>query len=144
MAVGREIEFAIDSELAQVPLLAAAVRGALEGAQVDAATARSIERCVAEWSNNVIEHGYGGEPGHKLRITLDVNADRVLVRICDSAKPFDPIAQKKSCHGLEFDPADLNTLPERGMGLALIHSTMDEMSHRLTADGNALELVRHL
>lgn len=142
--MGREIEFSIVSELARVPLLAAAVRGALEGAQVDSATARGIECCVAEWSNNVIEHGYGGEPGHPLRITLDIDAERVLAQIQDSARPFDPVAKRESCRtSLEFDPTDLSSLPERGMGLSLIHATMDEVKHRLTAEGNSLEMVRY-
>ena len=142
--MGREIEFSIVSELARVPLLAAAVRGALEGAQVDSANARGIERCVAEWSNNVIEHGYGGEPGHPIRIRLDVDAERVLVQIHDSARPFDPVARRESCRkSLDFDPSDLDSLPERGMGLPLIHATMDEVKHQLTVEGNTLELVRY-
>ena len=53
-----------------MPLLAAALKGALEGAQVQAESAQAIERSVAEWSNNVIEHGYGGESGHGLRVQI--------------------------------------------------------------------------
>jgi len=65
----------------------------------------------------------------------------VRVRILDLVPPFDPIAWIKSTRDpLGFDPSDLPSLPERGMGLAL----MDEVRHRLTAEGNALELVRRL
>ena len=63
------------------------------------------------------------------------------VRILDLVPPFDPIAWIKSTRDpLGFDPSDLPSRPERGMGRAL----MDEGRHRLTAEGNALELVRRL
>ena len=105
------------SDIQQVPLLAAAVKGALEVAQVQA------------------------ESGHGLRVQLEIARDCVRVRILDLAPPVDPIARIKSTRDLlGFDPSDLPSLPERGMGLAL----MDEVRHRLTAEGNALELVRRL
>ena len=63
------------------------------------------------------------------------------VRILDLVPPFDPIAWSKSTRDpLGCDQSVLRSLPERGMGLAL----MDEVRHRLTAEGNALELVRRL
>ena len=50
----------------------------------------AIELALAEALSNVIRHGYGGAPDQEIRLALEVDAERLVVTVVDSAEPFAP------------------------------------------------------
>jgi serine/threonine-protein kinase RsbW len=72
-----------------------------------------------------------------LRITIEVASARVAVTVTDHAGGFDPAA---------VDPIPAATDPqrlrhERGLGLSLMRSLVDEVTFTRTAGGTAVQLV---
>jgi anti-sigma regulatory factor (Ser/Thr protein kinase) len=86
--------------------------------------AMALEDCsaflvaVGEICNNVIKHAYRGESGRPILLALQVFADRFVVDVEDEGVPYDPRG---------YTPPDLDTVPESGMGLFLVRSSVDEV-----------------
>jgi|ERR1051326_7892339 serine/threonine-protein kinase RsbW len=74
---------------------------------------------VGEICNNVIKHAYRGEPGHPIAIALRVFGDRFVVDVEDEGLPYDPRG---------YTPPNLDAVPESGMGLFLVRSSVDEVA----------------
>lgn len=74
---------------------------------------------VGEICNNVIKHAYAGEPGRPIAIALRVLADRVVIDVEDEGAPYDPRG---------YTAPDLETVPESGRGLFLVHRSVDEVA----------------
>ncbi len=73
----------------------------------------------SEALNNVILHGYGPVIG-ELQIEIEPRHDRLIIRLMDYGKTFDP----------RTAPApDLDSLPESGMGVFIMRSFMDDISY---------------
>ena len=73
---------------------------------------------VGEICNNVIKHAYAGEAGHPIAIAMRALPDRLVVDVEDEGAPYDPSA---------YIPPDLESVPERGMGLFLVRQSVDEV-----------------
>jgi serine/threonine-protein kinase RsbW len=78
----------------------------------------SVLVAVGEICNNVIKHAYAGEPGHPIAIALSALPDRLVIDVEDEGAPYDPAS---------YAPPDLETVPERGMGLFLVRRSVDEV-----------------
>jgi anti-sigma regulatory factor (Ser/Thr protein kinase) len=74
---------------------------------------------VGEVCNNVIKHAYGGASGQPIAIALRALPDRVIIEVEDEGVPYDPRG---------YTPPDLDTVPERGMGLFLVRQSVDEVA----------------
>jgi serine/threonine-protein kinase RsbW len=93
--------------------------------------AEVVSAC-GEAFNNIAIHGYPGrEPGH---VTIDVawDRDRLAITFVDDGIAFDPRSAA---------PPDLDDLPERGMGLFIIRTCVDELDYR-PGPPNVLCLVK--
>lgn len=76
---------------------------------------------VGEAFNNVALHAYRGRVAGSVEMELEVEGDRLTVRLFDSGAGFDPT---------EEQPPDLRSLPESHMGLYIIRSCVDDVSYR--------------
>jgi len=74
---------------------------------------------VGEICNNVIKHAYAGEAGRPIAIALSVLPDRFIITVEDEGAPYDPRG---------YTPPDLESVPERGIGLFLVHRSVDEVA----------------
>lgn len=132
----------IDSDLESVELVAKAVR-ALCSDKLDEAMLNDVELSLVEAVNNVIKHGYGGKRGSSVEIKVGLRTDRVVIDILDHASPMpESVAAAKQGATFEFDPGHVESLPEGGMGLALIQMTMDEVSYSSEGGVNQLTLTK--
>ena len=78
------------------------------------------------------------------RNVLDLRDDRVSVDIVDYVSPVPPgLLARAGNAAFDFDPDDLQSIPESGRGLALILLMMDEVTLHEEADLSRLRLVRH-
>jgi len=95
---------------------------------------RRVGLALSEACTNVIEHAYGGQPGHHIDLQLDVDAERLTVRVRDTGRPFDPAS---------YRPPDLSRAHESGYGVHLMRSIMDEVRYAPSEEGGTqLTMVR--
>lgn len=89
---------------------------------------------LSEACTNVIKHAYGGAAGNAIDLELDADAERLVVRIRDTGKPFDPAS---------YTPPDLSRVHESGYGVHLMRSIMDEVRYAPSpGGGTTLTMVR--
>lgn len=134
----RTIRLAIDSRLEEVSLVGMAVRGIVSSSPFNEIDRHQVELSVVEAVTNAIVHAYQGEPGHDVTILLSLDADRVEMTVCDTGRPLDGL--KKAA--LDYDVNDRQNLPERGMGLPIIQTTMDAVTYESRQGQNTLRMVK--
>ena len=100
---------------------------------------------LTEALTNVIRHGYGEVQNGRVTLTCAQTARQWQLTLNDCGNPI-PQALLHQAGGsvFDFDPDDLHSIPERGMGLALIHKCFDSVDYRVRADGNELLLTKNL
>lgn len=136
----RVVTLVTDSRLENVELVARAVRGLCGAAGLEGRTCAHVELAVAEAVNNAIRHAYGRRPGHPIEVTVTLDETRLTIEVSDEGEPMEP----RPAPVLDFDPGDLERLPEGGMGLFLIHSVMDEVEYETRGGRNRLVMRRRL
>lgn len=95
-----------------------------------------LKVCIDEAATNIIKYGYGDDEGD---VTVEVSrvGDEILVRMVDEATPFDPALVPAP----DLD-RPLNERPIGGMGVHLIRTLSDGVSHRMAPDGGNELLLR--
>jgi len=142
MSVG--IRLHIDSDLDKVRLVARAVR-ALCSDVLDEEASDAVEISLVEAINNVIKHGYAGQPGRDVGVVVTIRQEEVAIEVVDQAVPMDAdLLANASQDRFSFDISDLDAVPESGMGLALIRMNMDEVEYRAGDGENRLRMVKRL
>jgi serine/threonine-protein kinase RsbW len=68
--------------------------------------------------NNVVLHGYNGGPKGEIEVQIEPLADRLVLRVLDWGKSFDPTM---------VPPPDLEALVDSGRGVYIVQSFMDEL-----------------
>src|SRR6266511_1717933 len=135
----RRIKLVIDSNIEDVQLVSnVSNRLCTLGSMTDIEIFQ-IEFAVVESVNNIIQHAYNNERGHEVETTFTLYANRVTLDVCDMGRTMDlkhRIQVENS--PLEFDPTELNMLPERGLGLAIIREVMDDVTYSSRHDKNTL------
>lgn len=139
--MGGSLTLTIDSDLDLVRVAARALRGACSDIYSEDFI-DSLEIALVEAINNIIKHGYSGRRGGDIAIRLDLHVDKALIEIIDQAPPVVPPSAAGS-DPFAFDPNDLFSIPEGGMGLALIRANMDELAYLRSTDGNVLRMAKH-
>ena len=96
--------------------------------------------CV-EAVNNAIVHGHGSDPALQVRILLEVTADTLTVAVRDHGTGLDPAVLQQASGPNPYEGAELEGLPESGLGFWLIRQGTDRLDYRKDPDGNWLSLV---
>lgn len=123
-----------------VRLVGMAVR-AVCASVVSGTEAAQIELAIVEASNNIVEHAYSIVQGD-IALDVDIGEKKIVIALHDTGETM-PTASQQSAN-LDFDPTNLDDLPEGGMGLFLMTSIMDERSY-ISANGrNTLTLTKFL
>jgi len=138
------ISLAIDSDLDKVSLIARAVRALCQDL-MGPEDLDSVELSLVEAINNVIKHGYKGKSGKDVQVAVGLQSDRVVIDVIDHAPPMAPQVLEQTSDSLfAFDEADLSSIPEGGMGLALIRMNMDEVDYLSSDTENRLRMVKRI
>ena len=133
------IRLSIDSRLENVSLAGGAVRGIADTLSMDSTTRYQIELCVVEAVTNAIKHAYHSEAGHSVEVDVLRHPDRLTFRICDTGERMNPETVAPFC----YDPLKVETLPERGMGIFILRTLMDEVRYESIGGRNILTLIKH-
>jgi anti-sigma regulatory factor (Ser/Thr protein kinase) len=106
-----------------------------------------FELAVIEASSNIVRHGQSvlldpSRESAELALTLRRWRQSWVIDLFDTGKPvpsgvFDTRRAMPS-----FDPEDIRTVPTGGLGLGIIHASVDVVEHRRRLGVNRLRLVK--
>ena len=97
---------------------------------------------VMEWLVNVVKHSYGDGRRDQILIRAIAGPESIELIIEDTGQGMTPQAFDAAPSELSFDPSDLSTVPESGMGLTIIKSVMDSVQYHTECGVNRLTAVR--
>jgi serine/threonine-protein kinase RsbW len=132
----RILTMRVDSRLENVCRVARSARLIGAGAGFDDDAGRAIELCVVEAMNNAIEHAYAGEPGHLVEIGLACappTAVRIEVRDRGRTMDWTSVCARADAYAPDF--------AERGRGVVIIRSLMQDVSYCTVRGWNVLSMV---
>ncbi len=136
----KTINLTIDSCNMNTSMVGSAIKGICAGTSLREIDIFNVEVSVVEAINNVIEHAYTGKPGNRIDVKVSLFTDKLEFIISDSGTPFE-FNEKPS---INFDPEDLTTFPENGMGAFIIKEAMDEVKYKVVNGKNFLTLIKFL
>lgn len=96
--------------------------------------------CVIEALNNVITHSYNKEETKSIEIQVAIKDSEFITDISDKGIARTNFEKPT----LDFDPDDIENLPEGGMGLFIIESLMDSTSYRSENGRNIFTMKKKL
>ncbi len=91
-----------------------------------------IVTAFGEAFNNIVIHGYRDRPDGVLDVEAELTPTEMTLRLIDTG------------HAVDFGgviPPDLDSMPERGMGVYMIHALVDEVAYQ-GGDPNVLSLTK--
>jgi serine/threonine-protein kinase RsbW len=91
-----------------------------------------IVTAFGEAFNNIVQHAYGDRTDGILEVEADLGPDEMTLRLLDTGRAVD-------FGGLK--PPDLDSMPERGMGVYMIHALVDEVVYH-GGNPNVLSLTK--
>ncbi len=143
MSTDYRLGLEIDSDLSQTAVVAMAVRGACALMSIDAGEINRIELCLVEIVNNAIEHAYGNEKGHPVRVSLLLSGQQLTLEVQDQGKPFVNAEEKLNEPPPEPDPDDPSTWLSSGQGVSIVSRMMDKVSYHSEQGKNVLKMSRN-
>ena len=136
----KEIKLSIKSDIDNVALIGATVNKLCSLIPFSDTDAHAIELCVTEAAVNSIKHGYGDQSGYLVDVLFRQESDKIVITVSDSGKPMNPqLLEEKKRAAIQFDPADIESIPESGRGLAIMQGYMDDV--RYHERGNVKHLI---
>lgn len=132
--------FTINSEYKNVSSVCFIVKTFCEENYVGEEKIKEIELSLAEALNNIIKHAYKGNESNKIEISMVIEGDIIKIVLTDYGLPREKIGKPV----LEFDPNDIDSLPEGGMGLYIIEQLMDENVYFRDGEKNTFTLIKNI
>ena len=117
--------FNITSNYGEVIEINKSIRDYLSGNNIETHVCNAVEICLTEALNNVIKHAYKGESSNQISIIIRLNNNQLEIDIIDEGFPRKNLIISE----LNFDPTDIDNLPEGGMGLYIIKQLMDDLNY---------------
>jgi len=117
--------FHIASNYGDVIEINKSIREYLTGNKIETHVCNAVEICLTEALNNVIKHAYKCENSNLIEIIIRINNNQLEIDIVDEGSPRKNLIISE----LNFDPTDIDNLPESGMGLYIIKQLMDELNY---------------
>jgi serine/threonine-protein kinase RsbW len=136
----REQSFHIISDYSKVADVNKRIKLFLELDGIEQHICNAVEICMTEALNNVIKHAYNGDETQDIDITVKKDKNFFEIEIVDLGIPRSSLV----VNDLDFDPKDINNLPESGMGLFIIQQLMDEMKYYIEEGKNHFILKKWL
>ena len=106
----------------------------------DSHIANAVDICLMESLNNVIKHGYKGDQNREIELVIKYDHPELELKIIDSGLSRDNLVTPS----LDFDPDDIENLPEGGMGLYIISQLMDKLDYITINGKNIFSMYKKL
>jgi serine/threonine-protein kinase RsbW len=141
----KQIKLTIDSSLKNVFLVGLAVHKICSYLGFNELESYQLELCVVEAVNNVIIHSYGKEAGHEVEVHFKLYSDMLAIDVCNTGKTMErDLLEKRNLSSLQFDPDDLGSIPEGGMGMGFINEIVDSTDYKTGGGKNCLTMTKKL
>jgi len=115
-------------------MMRAVIGEAVEVSGFDQRTAKDVVLAASEAASNIISHCYRGRCG-PITLRCILHADRLEIRLRDFGPKPDPGKLRSR---------DLDDVRPGGLGIHIMHETMDEVDYDLSLDtGTELKLVKY-
>jgi len=134
--VAADLSLTIPADIRKLPTLLEGISSLMERHGFSDEEILDAELAVDEAVTNVIEHGYRGEGG-SIDLIVSVSIDEVVIRLEDTAPPFDPTSTAPA-----IIEGDLEERPTGGLGVHLIKEVMDALSYERISGKNVLIMKR--
>lgn len=135
-----EQNFNITSDYGNVIEVNQQIRKYLVDDNLEEHLCNAVEICLTEALNNVIKHSYSGDNTKRIDINIKKDSKFLEIEIVDVGFPRTNLTIKD----LDYDPTDIDNLPENGMGLFIIKQLMDELSYNSKEGKNYFILKKWL
>ena len=99
----------------------------------DRSFALDVELCVSEACTNAIKYGQSTEGEDIITLFFEIHPDRLVIKVQDKGSGFNLN---------KLPEPDLKSLPDRGYGLYIIRSKMDDVEYSQKAEGNFLTMIK--
>jgi serine/threonine-protein kinase RsbW len=136
----KTIKLCIESDSKNIFLVGLAVKAFCSYVCFDDETSHQIELAVVEAVTNSIEHAYSSKADYEVEVVVVLHSDSLTFHVHDQGRPMKHIEAVRS----DFDPNDLETVPERGMGLYIVQEAMDEVTYQTRNGTNILTMRKYL
>lgn len=133
-------KFSINSEYKNVSSVCFIAKTFCEDNLIPAQIIREIELSLAEALNNIIKHAYKGNEENIIEISLDCSENKFKIILEDYGIERANLDKPT----LVFDPSDVESLPEGGMGLFIIEQLMNETKYERVGNKNIFYLVKNI
>lgn len=133
-----QVKLSFSSNPKNVNYVCTSIKKFLNSKNIPGTINNEIELSVAEAVNNIIRHAYKGNTGKLIEVDVRKNDRYVEVVFVDSGMPRENLEKPT----LNFDPDDIENLPEGGFGLYLIDTMMDENEYYSQNGKNILRLKK--
>ncbi|MFZ5517388.1 MAG: ATP-binding protein [Candidatus Zhuqueibacterota bacterium] len=134
------VKLNIPSTLENVRLVGSVARTISTYQLVSPADSQLIETAIVESCTNVVEHAYQFEPTKNIEVLIELNPTSLIFTIIDEGRQYDP----SNARPFDFDPTDIENLPEGGMGIFIFNTIMDEVHYATRMGKNHLKLVKYV
>jgi len=108
--------------------------------EIEKKVCSEMELCLTEALNNVIKHAYKEDPDQKIDLTYSLKGKELEIIIEDYGIGRTNLGEPS----LIYDPEDINSLPEGGMGLFIIKNLMDFVSYYRIEGKNTFIMRKNL
>lgn len=134
------LQLTVPASVAAIPV--ASERMAAACAALSALDASLFETVLSEVMTNIIKHSLAGSGATRFQVALLRTSRGIELLFEDAGRgmPVEEFSRRPAT--LDFDPADLSTVPESGMGIALIKSLMDDVEYSREQGVNRLRLFK--
>jgi serine/threonine-protein kinase RsbW len=133
------IDISLQSKFSKVVATSKLVRQYCTEKNIPKDDCDEIEICVVEALNNIIEHSYGRIESHQIKIELIFEKLYLQIKITDKGNRRKNFEKAE----LKINPSDIQSLPERGMGLFIIEKLMDKTSYETQNDSNTFTMTKY-
>lgn len=129
----------IDNQIGELSFLAEEIEKLAEEWNLPMALAMNINLVIEEAVSNIIFYAFADNEKHKIKISISLNIDKLLIEIADNGLPFNPMLQQEPDITLPLEER-----PVGGLGIFLITQIMDEVSYIRLKNQNILTLNKSI
>ena len=98
-----------------------------------------VQLAVDEACTNIISHGYADMDAGSIILDLEINPAKLIVSLTDFGHSFEPGSAPIPDVNAPIEERELG-----GFGLFFIQQSVDDMTYRVTEDGNKMILTKYL
>ncbi len=131
--------FTIHNRIEELPILADKIDLLSQDWELSQTQVMNLNLVLEEALSNIIYYAYKEEGNHKIKISLTLHNQTLVVRIADSGVPFDPTQRQEPDITL---PAEMR--PIGGLGIFLITKIMDSVRYDRKNNQNILILTKNI